>query len=831
MAKVGVELIGDDTSLERTFKNSKKSGQDWEQQMKRLSATAATSAQTQISAAVRTDARLRAQIAVYRQVASTAQKGSREQAAAANLAERAEKRLSASMAVTAHESRVLGSSTSAAGRDIERFGRGILSGSGLMHGFGRAAVFASTSVLGGAGLTYAFRTVVKAATEQKATIATLQNAVRSAGLSYRDLRPQIETTLRSMERLGFTEDDASRTLGQLVRGTRNVTTATKEEALAADIARARHIALSTASNAVARAYGGQTGALRRLVPFIKAGVSATQAIRQAQAAYAGEAERVSKTAAGAQDRFNVALHTTEETIGRGVLPAVTQYLNRGSEWLSQSKNQARIQRDVHNAVRDVSQVVGALGDIIRTVMPLAKGLTKELGGLGNTVKILTGAFVGLKILKIAGSLNTISGSAEGAAGKVGLLNGRLGLLARFGTIGVSIAVVETIIRRFDHNSSPSDIAFLQRVGLMQKSAAPASINRADILGPARPLGLPSVVSGATAPNGLASLTARQRNQLSLSEAGRTTGTADDLSALAQQRALLAKNIAAVRGRLSHSTGKEARKFADELKGLLDEDSSAFSQIQSIQDSATRKQTSQISKAAAAAKKARAAFLAEVRGYFKGTFGGVTLGVNGGKPLTIATINAAIAKNEQRAQYQALGLTATGQDLAPTRKTLQAEAKKLGESLAGSTLDTPARQNELGRITKVLFGKKGEIGTLTRDTRTQIKQMIDQIDSDLKGAGGNQTKFRHVASDKLLAGLGLLPDQLRAARFRISQVGLGGTVPTPTGAFSLAGAGGGVTIHGGVHLHGVQNVKQLDNELVKVRKRRSGSRRGPYAGQH
>jgi hypothetical protein len=140
---------------------------------------------------------------------------------------------------------------------------------------------------------------------------------------------------------------------------------------------------------------------------------------------------------------------------------------------------------------------------------------------------------------------------------------------------------------------------------------------------------------------------------------------------------------------------------------------------------------------------------------------------------------------QARQFRELGLDATGQPLAPGAKALARELQRV----SSRPLDKAARAT-VDRIRRTM---RDNFGSLTKDVRTQIKQMLDAIDSAFRQHKGiDVTRFQKTAR----------------------------------GQFVLAGAHptGGVTINGGVHLHGVQNVKQLENELAKRNRQRAHARR-------
>lgn len=180
-------------------------------------------------------------------------------------------------------------------------------------------------------------------------------------------------------------------------------------------------------------------------------------------------------------------------------------------------------------------------------------------------------------------------------------------------------------------------------------------------------------------------------------------------------------------------------------------------------------------------------------------------------------NAKDARNAR--QFRALGLTATGDEPVPGVKALRRQLAHVNTVLSGTFLDTRKTQSVLARIRKVLRGGLGAVG---RDVRSAIAKILADLDQQLKQHAGDRTKFRHANTARLLAGLGLSPDELRAVRARIATIGPNGVVPAGR---SVAFAGAGVVITGPVHVHGVQNPRQFEENMHKRAQSRPNRRRG------
>lgn len=364
-------------------------------------------------------------------------------------------------------------------RLLSRFSRGALAGSGVLGKFSRAAAFASTSLLGGFGLTYALRATVSAAEEQQVALGHIQTALQNSGKSWRQYRGFIEEALTAQVRAtGFTDNELAESLAGFIRRYGDVNQALRANAIAADVARAKNISLSDAQTLVMRASFGNPRSLRilgielnkttanydRLVATNKHATKAEldaakaadthaselAALDAVQARYHGNAQRFLKTTAGRQQLFNAEVDRTKELVGTALLPTLDRFLDRGTRWLSQTKNQQRIQRDTNKAVHDGRVVLKALHGILAPVVADFRALGKVTRGTDNEIKILTGTvsllWLRAKLIKwgvLKAGARAIGVESGAAATKVGRLSGRLAALSKLGPIALAVIVTVT----------------------------------------------------------------------------------------------------------------------------------------------------------------------------------------------------------------------------------------------------------------------------------------------------------------------------------------------------------------------------------------------------
>jgi hypothetical protein len=177
---------------------------------------------------------------------------------------------------------------------------------------------------------------------------------------------------------------------------------------------------------------------------------------------------------------------------------------------------------------------------------------------------------------------------------------------------------------------------------------------------------------------------------------------------------------------------------------------------------------------------------------------------------------------QAREFKVLGLDPTGQPFAPGLRSLRRELGSIRGRIRGTATDTKKNEGLLGNVTKLLFGKDSH--SLTKDVRDTVKQMLDALNQALNTGTGIDTKYKAANTSKLLAGLGLSPDQIRATRARLSQLGPGGTVP----AGSYAASGGSTVVHTTIKLDGRTVATNTTRHQDKQKRRNPPQKRGPHA---
>lgn len=195
-----------------------------------------------------------------------------------------------------------------------------------------------------------------------------------------------------------------------------------------------------------------------------------------------------------------------------------------------------------------------------------------------------------------------------------------------------------------------------------------------------------------------------------------------------------------------------------------------------------------------------------------------------------------AQQRQGRQFEALGLTAEGQERTPGVGALRNRLGNLREQIKGTTLDTSKTRSQLRQIARVLSGQFGAVG---REVREAILAMFNQISGALDSGTekkGPATKFAKGGFGKLIENVtGLSPEQIKELRQSFAQFGAGGTVPGKGfGAFGVAfpqpvaaGGGGPVVIENRIYIDGVE--QQITRQQQIRRERTAAQRRGVRPG--
>lgn len=230
--------------------------------------------------------------------------------------------------------------------------------------------------------------MTNAAAADEAAQAKLQAALEAAGVATGDYMTQVDAAIAQGQEKAFSDDQTREALQSLVTATGDLTTSTGLLTSAQDIARFANVDLATAADAVAKAQAGQDGPLRKLIPGLEKGASATDTLAAATAQAAGQADAYANSTQGMQDKAGDAFGELTETIGSIFLPVLKELLPALTPILqSFGKLVSALLPLLIPLLRIVGQVLGivarALSVVVDWLVQLVKWVVDAIGAVGR----------------------------------------------------------------------------------------------------------------------------------------------------------------------------------------------------------------------------------------------------------------------------------------------------------------------------------------------------------------------------------------------------------------------------------------------------------------
>lgn len=208
-------------------------------------------------------------------------------------------------------------------KEVEGFG-------GKLAQFGKVAG-AAFAAAGVAAAAYAGKLLVdgvKAAIEDEKAQASLATTLKNVtGATNTQIAATEDYITKTTLATGVTDDELRPSLDRLVRSTKDVEQAQKLQALALDIAAGSGKSLDAVSQALGKAYEGNTASLGRLGVGLSAAelksMSFDEVTQALSKTFEGQANVQADTFAGKMQRLSVAFNEGKETVGAFVLDAIT----------------------------------------------------------------------------------------------------------------------------------------------------------------------------------------------------------------------------------------------------------------------------------------------------------------------------------------------------------------------------------------------------------------------------------------------------------------------------------------------------------------------------
>jgi hypothetical protein len=290
--------------------------------------------------------------------------------------------------------------------DTKNLDSALNSSEGSVGGFGAQIGGSALKLAAFAGVAgtavVALKGMAEGAAADQAEQDRLTAAIAAATGSTVDQTAAVDAAIAAGQERAFTDSQTRDALQSLVTSTGDLTAATGLLGTAQDIARFAGVDLATAADAVAKANAGQDGALRKMLPGLAQGATATDTLANAQALAAGQADAYGKTTEGAMAKSADAVGELGETVGSALLPMLDAILPA------------------------LIPVIQSLGKLIQAILPILIPLLKLVG---QAFAVVAGAIAGL-----VGWLTTLIGWISRAMDMIGGLLAKIGPLRDLGNL-------------------------------------------------------------------------------------------------------------------------------------------------------------------------------------------------------------------------------------------------------------------------------------------------------------------------------------------------------------------------------------------------------------
>lgn len=407
--KVGVEFIGDDSSLDAAWARQGAAAKEF--------ATVSTEANAKTTAALvaSTTKQIRSlqeRTIAYRQAADAAAKGSAEQQALLVKAASAQSRLNTALGVSTSGYGRVGKAASSAEKDLSKAARGGLAGTGIFTGLGRSLAFASGGFLAFAGVTAGIRDAIQGADNLAKAQKGLDVAIQHTGGNLSKLGPEYAAVAKNAAQFGVSQVDATTGLQRATVLTGDAAKAQRAYQEALVVSKALGLDFNSALTATAKGQEGITTSLKRYGIELAKGATGQQQFTVVMSRFGGQA--LANTSS--MDRFRAVLANTETTIGTALLPTLDKLLTSFGDWLQKIQDSGRLQHDVSSAMR-------ALGLAFSLVEKTVGAVDKATGGFVHTLELLAGIKLTSIVVGWAKALDALAASWAGVAAEANAASG------------------------------------------------------------------------------------------------------------------------------------------------------------------------------------------------------------------------------------------------------------------------------------------------------------------------------------------------------------------------------------------------------------------------
>jgi len=271
----------------------------------------------------------------------------------------------------------------------------------------RKAFVPATAALAalGAGLVM----TAKAAAEDQAAQAQLARQLQATtGATDGQIKAN-EDFISTLSRSAAVADDELRpALSSLVRGTGDLATAQDALKTVLDVSAATGKGVQEVADAVSKAYGGNTKAIKQLSPelfkLIKDGASVDEVMQSLSSTFGGAASTAANTAQGKFKNLTIQLGEAKEAIGTALLPVVEVMVKSFTNFAIWAQKNAGVILGIATAIGAIAAAIIGTNIALaawKTVSVITIGINYALAASFTAVQVATGIGIAVVVAGVA----------------------------------------------------------------------------------------------------------------------------------------------------------------------------------------------------------------------------------------------------------------------------------------------------------------------------------------------------------------------------------------------------------------------------------------------
>ena len=236
---------------------------------------------------------------------------------------------------------------------------------------------------------------VKAASEAQVEMARFEATLKTMGEAGMKAKDSILALSQANIQLGFDDEETANSMAYLLQRTNDLSKATDLNGLAMDLARAKNMSLTQATQMLGMVLSGNGRVLKQYGIDIKDSASPMEALADLQQKVGGQGKAFAQTYAGAMAILKVSIGNVKETVGEQLLPVLAELAQKALPLVTKALEAVPV---VFNYLKDA--IAGAVEQFQKLmasaeVAPIVEQLKKNLEGLWQSVVNLWEALKGL----------------------------------------------------------------------------------------------------------------------------------------------------------------------------------------------------------------------------------------------------------------------------------------------------------------------------------------------------------------------------------------------------------------------------------------------------